>query len=86
MSNNGLNLSDKEISASFVDQNWAEKFPPILDVDQAAELVRVPKATIYSWSSRGLLKGCGRKVGKHLRFYRNRLIQRIFNEGINDVK
>jgi excisionase family DNA binding protein len=57
--------------------------PPVLTVDEAAALLRVPKQTIYDWSARGLLKGCGRKVGKHLRLFRDRLLQRVFNEGLD---
>ena len=77
-------LADKEVSLAFSDPIWAERFPPVLTVDQAANLLQVPKATIYDWSSRGLLRGCGRKVGKHLRLFRDRLVKRVFNEGIND--
>ena len=54
----------------------------MLSVDQAARLLQVPKATIYDWSSRGLLRGCGRRAGKHLRIFRDRLLTRVFNEGL----
>ena len=81
-----LKLSDQEIASAFSSAHWAERFPPILNVDQAAELVGVPKGTIYTWSSQGLLRGCSRKVGRHLRFFRDRLIKRIFNEGLHDVQ
>ncbi len=80
-----LKLTDKEITALFVPSQWAERFPPILTVDQVAELLSVPKATVYDWSSRGLLEGCCAKVGKHLRFVRERLIQKVFNEGLSDA-
>lgn len=81
-----LHLSDTEIARAFSDSKWAEKYPPVLTVDEAAELVSVPKATLYNWSSRGLLRGCARKVGRHLRIVRDKFIKRVFNEGINDVK
>jgi excisionase family DNA binding protein len=55
----------------------------VLTVDQAADLMQVPKKTIYDWSSRGLLRGCGRKVGKHLRIFRDKFLLHIFNEGLN---
>lgn len=80
-----LKLSDQEIASAFSDSEWAKRYPPVLNVDQAAELIGVPKATIYSWSSRGQLKGCARKVGKHLRFFRDRLLKRAFNEGFKNV-
>jgi len=77
-----LDLSSKEISALFAPSQWAERFLPVLTVDQVAELLSVPKATVYDWSSRDLLEGCCAKVGKHLRFVRDRLIQKVFNEGL----
>lgn len=78
-----LRLTPKEVADATADPVWATKFPPVLTVDQAADLLQVPKLTVYDWSSRGLLRGCGRKVGKHLRFFRDRLIVHIFNEGLN---
>jgi hypothetical protein len=78
-----LNLSKTEICSMFSGA-WAEKFPPVLDLEKAAALLIVPEATIYDWSSRGLLRGCARGVGRHLRFVRDRLIQRIFNEDFNE--
>lgn len=78
-----LKLTKNEIDSAFQSTLWAERFPPILSIEQAAEMLQVPKRTIYDWSSRGLLKGCARKVGKHLRFFRDRLLHTIFNEGIS---
>lgn len=80
----GLALSPKEVASAFADVNWANRFPPVLSVDQAAELLSVPKGTVYLWSSRGLLRGCGRRVGKHLRFFRDRLLHKVFNEGLSN--
>ena len=76
-------LTAREISAAFSDPFWAEKFPPILSVEQAASLLQVPKGTIYDWSSRGLLAGCAFRVGKHLRVWRDRLILLFTNQGIH---
>ncbi|MCE9534601.1 MAG: helix-turn-helix domain-containing protein [Planctomycetes bacterium] len=73
----------KEIANLFVDPHWAQRFPPILTPDQAAELFQIPKQTIYDWSSRGLLTGCKARVGKHLRLVRDRLIQKFFIEDNN---
>jgi hypothetical protein len=80
MDDTGLRLSDKEISTAFSSSGWAEKFPPILTLEQASELLCIPKDTLYGWRSRGQLGGCCRKVGKHLRFFRDRLVKHIFNE------
>lgn len=84
MDRDSLNLKPAEIQGSFEHPHWAAEFPPVLTVDQTARLAQVPVDTIYSWSSRGLLRGCARKVGKHLRIHRDRFIARIFNEGIQN--
>jgi hypothetical protein len=73
-----LRISDAELQQAFGDSAWREKFPPILNIAQAAELAGVPKATLYDWSSRGLLSGCARRKGKRLRFLRDRFIKFLF--------
>jgi excisionase family DNA binding protein len=78
-----LHLTAREIAAAF-DTNAGPVVPVVLTVEEAAGLLRVPEGTVYDWSSRGLLKGCCHKVGKHLRFFRDRLIQKAFNEGIGE--
>jgi excisionase family DNA binding protein len=80
-----LKLTDQEITHTFADPMWAAKFPPILSIQQAAELLQVPVKTIYDWRSRGRLQGCCKKIGKHLRFLRDRLLKQIFNQGLNDA-
>jgi hypothetical protein len=79
-----LRLTDREIHAAFTADPWAERFPPVLSLAQAADLLQVPMATIYAWSSRGYFKGCARHVGKHVRIFRDRLLQKIFNESLSD--
>ena len=59
----GLNLSAAEIRATFECSDWATRFPPVLTTPQAGDLLQVPLGTIYDWSSRGLLRGCSRRVG-----------------------
>jgi hypothetical protein len=79
----GCDLTPKEVAGAFSDPRWAAAFPPILTADQAAALIQVPKQTLYSWSSQGLLKGCSRRTGKHLRIFRDRFVQKLFNEGLH---
>lgn len=70
----------------FAAGDWATKFPPILTVGQAAELLQVPKKTVYDWNSRGLLKSCSKRVGKHLRILRDQFIELAFQKGITHEK
>lgn len=80
----GLGLTPQEITNAFQDPVWAERFPPFLNAKQAADLLQIPLHTLYAWSSAGQLKGCGRRLGKGLRFSRDRLISKLFNEGLNN--
>lgn len=82
MGDSSLKLTDREVAASFADVGVAEKYPPVMTIEQVAELLQTPVNTIYQWRSQGRLATCCRKVGKHLRFYRDRLVKKVFNEGI----
>ncbi len=77
-----LRISRDEISQAFLSGDWSSRYPPLLTVDQAAALLAVPKATIYAWRSQGKLTGCSQRLGKHLRFFRDRLIQKVMNDGV----
>lgn len=77
---NSLDLSNQEVKDAFEDSIWAEKFPPILTVELAADLAGVPQKTVYEWSSRGLLRGCANRFGKRLRIHRDRFVQMLMNE------
>lgn len=79
----GCDLTPEDAAALFADPAWAAAYPPVLTVEQAAALVGVPKQTVYAWSSQGLLRGCSRRVGKHLRVLRSKFIQKVFNEGLH---
>lgn len=80
----GLRLTSNEVAAAFHDQVWSARYPPLLTAQQAAELLQVPLQTLYAWSSAGQLKTCGRRLGKHLRFFRDRLLLKLFNEGLDN--
>ncbi len=73
-----LKLTDAEIQRAF-SGDWAREFPPVLSVAQAAKLAQVPVKTIYDWSSRGMLTGCARKAGRHLRIFRDRFLRFLFD-------
>ena len=79
-----LGLTDREIAACFSEPAWAERFPPVLSIERAAALLDVPVGTLRDWRSRGLLRGCCRRAGKRVLFFRDRLLKLIFNEGLND--
>jgi hypothetical protein len=71
-------LDEAEIQQAFGSGKWADEFPPILNVAQAARLAHVPRATLYDWSSRDLLAGCAKRKGKRLLIWRDRFVQWLF--------
>ena len=77
-----LRISREEIASAFTTDIYSDRFPPIMNVQQAAELLQVPKHTLYEWNSRGRLNGCSQRLGKHLRFFRDRLVHKVMNEGV----
>ncbi len=77
-----LKITQQEITQAFSTGDWAQKYPPLLTIDQAAKLLQISKATLYQWCSQGRLSGCVQRVGKHLRFFRDRLVLKIMNQGV----
>jgi hypothetical protein len=75
-----MKLGRAEISSMFADSEWSRAFPPVLSTEVAARLADVTVATVYDWSSRGLLKGCAYKKGKKLRIVRDRFVQFLFTK------
>jgi len=78
--NSSLKLTNREVGEMFAEAESSKIFPPILDVGQAAALASVTPATVYDWSSRGLLGNCAVKKGKKLRIIRDRFIRFLFED------
>ena len=79
---NKLKITREEVTQNFSDVVWATKFPPILTVNQASEMLQISKSTLYQWRSEGKLSGCTQRLGKHLRFLRDRLFLTAMNKGL----
>jgi hypothetical protein len=73
-----LNLTSSDLAAPFAG-DWAERYPPILSRRQVAGLLGLSVKTIDDWLSKGRLDGTFRKRGKHLFFWRDRLLENVFN-------
>ena len=79
-----LKMTDREIAALFAQPVDAERFRPFLTLEEAANLLNVPVGTLRDWRSRGYLQGCCRKAGQRLIFLRDRLVRKVFVEGLRD--
>lgn len=58
---------------------WGDRYPPVLSVEQASDLLGISVKTLYEWRAKGRLDGTCRKRGKHLFFWRDKIIDIIFN-------
>ena len=76
-----VKLSADELTTNFTSGPWAEKYPPILTIAQAADMLQVPVGTLRFWRTTGKLNGCSRRYGRVLRFYRDRLVRWFFRGG-----
>ena len=72
-------LTVDEIQAAFRGP-WAESFPPLLTPGQLAGLCQVSVKTVYAWSSAGALDDAKFRQGKHVRFWRDRVLTSFFNK------
>lgn len=68
-----LKLTADEMKAAF------ESTPPVLGVEDLANLLRLKTRTIYEWVARQHLDGTYCKRGKFLFFWRDRVIAKLFN-------
>lgn len=73
-----VKLTADELTTNFASGPWAEKYPPILTITQAADMLQVPVGTLRFWRTTGRLSGCSRRCGRVLRFHRDRLIRWFF--------
>jgi excisionase family DNA binding protein len=59
-------------------KQFSERYPPLITVEEAAEIARLPSSqTIYDWSSRGLLDAFKVKCGRRVLFKRDLFIRFI---------
>jgi hypothetical protein len=81
-----LRLTDQEITQAFSDPDVAAKLPPVLSLEEAAELMRLKLGGIRDWRSRRLLSTCSVRAGREVKVFRDRFIKAVFNDLIATYK
>ena len=76
-----VKLTREELAAAFSGP-WAEQYPPVLNVQQAADLLQVKVSTIYHKRCEGQLDDTFTKMAGKLRFWRDKLVRKVFEEGM----
>ncbi len=80
MSASSINLKPSEIERAFdAGEDLRPQFPPILSPEQVGRMLGCARATVYQWIAQGRLDGTFRKRGKHVRLWRDRVLDRFFN-------
>lgn len=54
---------------------YRERYQPLISVEEAAEIAHVPRATIHSWSSAGLLDEFKVRRGRRVLFSRDAFVE-----------
>jgi hypothetical protein len=70
-------IAAKNVEIAFVD--LADKYPPVLSLDQAAEIAGWAPSTLKRKVSEGKFKTCVSR-GKPLRFFRNFYVAELFSK------
>ena len=79
MLSSSINLKPSEIERAFDAEPDHQQFPPILTPEQVGQMLGYARATVYQWIAEGRLDGTFRKRGKHVRLWRDRVLDRFFN-------
>jgi len=79
MSGKRVNLKPNEIAAAFSIEEIRRDFPPVIQPVQLAKLLGISVKTVYFWAGAGRLDGSFRKRGKHILFWRDGVLDLIFN-------
>ncbi len=72
------NLNPDELT-NLIHGKDADKFPPILSLDDLATLLNVSRKTLDGWKSKGRLEGTYRKRGKRVFVLRDRAIKQLLD-------
>ena len=75
----GDSMSDNDIKNHLA--HYAQHYPSLISVEQAAEIAQVSVKTIYHWSSMGQLNECKKRCGKRLRISRDCLVLFLLSGG-----
>ena len=70
-----LRGSTERVESLSSDISHEESLPPILTLEEVAAYFDRKPNTIYEWKARGLLDNLCRKRGKHLFFWRDKVIE-----------
>ena len=67
-------------SIGSVMDEFSEKYPALITVEQAAEIAQIPPATIHAWSSAGRLDEFKHRRGRRLLLIRDEFVRFLLGQ------
>lgn len=74
-------MADTRVDHAIVVE-YAERYDPLITVEEAAAIARVPIATIHAWSSAKRLDAFKTKVGRRVLFRRDAFVHYILGSAV----
>ncbi len=68
-------MAQTEIDAIVAE--YAQRYEPLITVEQAATIAHVPPATIHSWSSAGRMDSFKVRCGRRVLFHRDAFVRLV---------
>jgi len=59
---------------------YAQRYEPLITVEEAAHIARVPPATIHGWSSAGRMDAFKVRSGRRVLFHRDAFVRLVLGE------
>ena len=60
---------------------YAQRYDPLIQVEEAAKIAHIPPATIHSWSSAGRMDGFKLRSGRRVLFHRDAFVRFVLAGG-----
>ncbi len=64
---------------------YAQRYEPLIQVEEAAKIAHVPPATIYAWSSAGRMDGFKVRSGRRVLFHRDAFVRFVLGGAGRDA-
>ena len=60
---------------------YAQRYEPLIEVEEAAKIAHVPRATIHSWSFAGRMDAFKVRSGRKVLFHRDAFVRLVLGDG-----
>ena len=71
-------MADTDIEAIVAE--YAQQYDPLIQVEEAAKIAHVPRATIHAWSSAGRMDAFKVRSGRRVLFHRDAFVRLVLGD------